>query len=113
MSNIKSTDYVEGLVNNLEKNTETIQNDLSTLKTEVEEIKNNSVSDEQISTAVNNYMQENPVSSGATAEQAAQIQANKTAIGDSNSGLVKDVADLKTNLNTVGTILDRINGEVI
>ena len=37
----------------------------------------------------------------------------KSVIGDSNSGLVKDVADLKANLNTVGTILDRINGEVI
>lgn len=39
MSNIKTTDYVEGLVDNLEKNTETIQSGLSTLKTEVEEIK--------------------------------------------------------------------------
>ena len=37
----------------------------------------------------------------------------KSVIGDSNSGLVKDVADLKANLNTVGTILDNINGEVI
>ena len=37
----------------------------------------------------------------------------KSVIGDSNSGLVKDVADLKANLNTVGTILDSINGEVI
>ena len=37
----------------------------------------------------------------------------KSVIGDSNSGLMKDVADLKANLNTVGTILDSINGEVI
>ena len=37
----------------------------------------------------------------------------KSVIGDSNSGLVKDVEDLKANLNTVGTILDNINGEVI
>ena len=37
----------------------------------------------------------------------------KSVIGDSNLGLVKDVADLKANLNTVGTILDNINGEVI
>ena len=37
----------------------------------------------------------------------------KSVIGDSNSGIVKDVADLKANLNTVGTILDSINGEVI
>lgn len=89
------------------------------------------VSQEDIKTAVNNYLTEHPVQSGATAEQAAQIQANKTAIGDSNSGLikevsniksvigdsnsglVKDVADLKANLNTVDTLLDNINGEVI
>ena len=89
------------------------------------------ITDEQISTAVNNYLTEHPVSGGATAEQVAQIQANANAIGnessglikevsdikfvmgDTNSGLVKDVADLKANLNTVGTILDNINGEVI
>lgn len=90
-----------------------------------------SVSQEEINTAVNNYLTEHPISSGATAEQVAQIEANTTAIGnersgltkevndiksvigDSNSGLVKDVANLKANLNTVGTILDSINGEVI
>ena len=62
------------------------------------------VTDEQISTAVNNYLTEHPVQSGATAEQAAQIQANKTAIGDSNIGLIKEVNDIKNtelqNLNT-------------
>ena len=89
------------------------------------------VTNEQISTAVNNYLTEHPVTGGATAEQSAQIQANTNAIGsensglikevsdiksvmgNTNSGLVKDVADLKANLNTVGTILDNINGEVI
>ena len=54
-----------------------------------------SVSQEEINTAVNNYLTEHPISSGATAEQAAQIQANKTAIGDANSGLIKDVNDIK------------------
>lgn len=39
-----------------------------------------------------------PVMGGATEEQAAQIEANKTAIGDENSGLIKDVRDLKTKL---------------
>ena len=80
---------------------------------DINDLKKNGVSQENINTAVNNYLTEHPVSSGATSEQAAQIQANKTAIGDSNSGLVKDVTDLKANLNTVGTILDSINGEVI
>ena len=80
-----------------------------------------SVSQEDINTAVNNYLTEHPVASGATEEQANQIQANanaignessglikevnsiKTVIGDSNSGLVKDVADLKANSGTGGS----------
>ena len=56
-----------------------------------------SVSQEEINTAVNNYFTEHPISSGATAEQAAQIQANKTAIGDANSGLIKDINDIKNS----------------
>ena len=40
-----------------------------------------SVSQEDINTAVNNYLTEHPVAGGATAEQAAQIQANTAAIG--------------------------------
>ena len=35
---------------------------------------------------------------GVTEEQINQIEANKTAIGDENSGLIKDVNDLKTKL---------------
>ncbi len=62
------------------------------------------VTDEQISTAVNNYLTEHPVSSGATAEQAAQIQANKTAIGDTNSGLIKEVNNLKNANGTFKNI---------
>ena len=46
-------------------------------------------------------------------EVKKNINDIKSVIGNSNSGLVKDVADLKANLNTVGTILDSINGEVI
>lgn len=65
-----------------------------------------SVSQEDINTAVNNYLTEHPVSSGATAEQAAQIQANKTAIGDTNSGLIKEVNDIKnTELQNLKTIV--------
>ena len=36
-----------------------------------------------------------PVAGGATTEQAAQIQANKTAIGDTDSGLIKKLMILK------------------
>lgn len=41
-----------------------------------------SVSQEDINTAVNNYLTEHPVASGATAEQAAQITKNKDSISD-------------------------------
>ena len=72
------------------------------------------VTNEQISTAVNNYFTEHPVSEGATAEQVAQIQANKTAIGDSNSGLIKEVNDIKNtelqNLNTSIQSLETLVG---
>ena len=55
-----------------------------------------SVSQEDVNTAVNNYLTEHPVTGGATAEQANQIQANKTAIGDENSGLIKGLNDIAT-----------------
>ena len=73
-----------------------------------------SVSQEDINTAVNNYLTEHPVSRGATAQQAAQIEANKTAIGDSNSGLIKEVNDIKNtelqNLNTAIQTLETLVG---
>ena len=50
-----------------------------------------SVSQEDINAAVNNYLTEHPVAGGATAEQIAQIEANKNAIGDVNSGLTKEI----------------------
>ena len=69
-----------------------------------------SVSQEEINTAVNNYLTEHPVSSGATEEQAAQIQANKTAIGDANSGLIKEVNDIKnTELQNLNTTIQEVN----
>ena len=71
-----------------------------------------SVSQEEINTAVNNYLTEHPVSSGATAEQAAQIQANKTAIGDENSGLVKEVnkiPSIESNLSNIKTLISSLN----
>ena len=73
-----------------------------------------SVSQEEINTAINNYFTEHPVSSGATAEQVAQIQANKTAIGDANSGLIKEVNNIKNtelqNLNTAIQTLETLVG---
>ena len=57
------------------------------------------VTDEQVSTAVNNYLTEHPVTSGATEEQANQIQANTNAIGNESSGLIKDINDVKARIN--------------
>ena len=75
---------------------------------------NGTVTDEQISTAVNNYLTEHPVSGGATTEQAAQIQANTNAIGNENSGLIKEVNDIKNtelqNLNTSIQSLETLVG---
>ena len=56
-----------------------------------------SPSDEQIKTAVNEYLDENPVSAGATEEQAQQIEKNKTDI----TNLSKDVEDLKNTINSI------------
>ena len=47
--------------------------------------------------------------SGATAQQAAQIEANKTAIGDENSGLTKKVNDLTVSLSNVDAV--SLNGK--
>ena len=74
-----------------------------------------SVSQEDINTAVNNYLTEHPVAGGATAEQAAQIEANRTAIGDANSGLTKEVNNIKNtelqNLNTAINTLETVIGD--
>ena len=67
----------------------------SGLVKDVEDLKTNGVSQDNINTAIENYLTEHPVQSGATTEQAAQIEANRTAIGDTNSGLIKEVNDLK------------------
>ena len=68
-----------------------------------------SVSQEDINTAVNNYLTEHPVTGGATAEQAAQIEANRTAIGDANSGLTKEINDINNALTRVDAIT--LNGK--
>lgn len=68
-----------------------------------------SVSQDDINTAVNNYLTEHPVAGGATAEQAAQIEANRTAIGDSNSGLTKEINNLTESLSNVDAV--SLNGK--
>ena len=51
-----------------------------------------------------------PVTGGATAEQAAQIEANTAAIGDKNSGLIKEVNNIKnTELQNLNAAILRVN----
>ena len=74
-----------------------------------------SVSQEDINTAVNNYLTEHPVAGGATTEQAAQIEANRVAIGDENNGLIKEVNNIKNtelqNLNSTIQNLETLIGD--
>ena len=94
----KMTEY---RVKSLKANTlgvqDTVVNEVVRLKDFLEISNSGNVSQEDIKAAVNDYLEENPVQSGATAEQVAQIEANKTAIGDENSGLIKEVNNIKNN----------------
>lgn len=55
------------------------------LNKKIEEVKN--VSGEKITEAVNGYLNENPPTTGATAEQVAQINKNESDIGELKSDL--------------------------
>ena len=68
-----------------------------------------SVSQDDINTAVNNYLTEHPVQSGATTEQAAQIQANTAAIGTEE--LSTTAKTLKGAINEVFQDVD--NGKTL
>ena len=68
-----------------------------------------SVSQEEINIAINNYFTEHPVSSGATAEQVAQIQANTAAIGTEE--LSTTAKTLKGAINEVFQDVD--NGKTL
>lgn len=52
------------------------------LEERITQIEENGVSDETIAAAISEYLVENPIEAGATAEQAAQIEVNKQAIID-------------------------------
>lgn len=59
-----------------------------------DEIENFQPSKEVMDAAINNYLTEHPVQSGATEEQAAQIEANKQAISDiQNAGYITSIPD--------------------
>ena len=92
---------------------DTVDNEVVRLKDFLENSNSGNVSQEDIKAAVNDYFEENPVQSGATTEQVAQIEANKTAIGDESSGLIKEVNDIKnTELQNLNTAILRVNETV-
>lgn len=55
------------------------------------------VSPEEIKNAVNEYLEKNPVKPGATAEQAQQIEQNKTDV----ASLKKETGSLKEDLGNI------------
>ena len=96
-------------------NLKTVVGDTSSgLVKDVKDLKENGVSQDNINVAIENYLTEHPVASGATVEQAAQIEANRAAIGDSNSGLIKEMNDIKNielqNLNAAIQTLETLVG---
>ena len=95
-TNLKEITKIKKNINNIKT---IIGDNENGLIKDVKNLKENIVSQDSVNMAVNNYLTEHPVQSGATVEQAAQIQANKTAIGDVNSGLTKDINDVKARIN--------------
>ena len=88
----------------------TVGDTSSGLVKDVKDLKNNGVSQDNINSAIEKYMQDHPVQSGATVEQAAQIEANRVAIGDTNGGLIKEVNNIKnTELQNLNTAIQRVN----
>lgn len=65
-------------------------------------LKNFSVSDEKIQSAVTDYLTANPVLPGATTEQAQQIEQNKT-----------DIVSLKTETSSLKEDLDVLGGKYV
>lgn len=67
-------------------------------------LKNVTVSDEKIQSAVTDYLKVNPVLPGATTEQAQQIEQNKTDV----ASLKEETGSLKEDLGEKGTTLTDI-----
>ena len=72
-----------------------------------------SVTAEGVANAVAEYLEQNPIEVGATAEEAAQIEANKVAIADINNALETEYVT-KTELNkldyqTADDVIDKID----
>lgn len=90
-------------------------------------LKNVSVSDEKIQSAVTDYLKVNPVLPGATTEQAQQIEQNKTDIAslkEETGSLKEDLGEKETTLTDIqkkmsdsnsndGFLLCDLNGNIV
>ena len=65
------------------------------------------VSPEEIKSAVNEYLEKNPVEPGATTEQAQQIEQNKTDI----ASLKKETGSLKEDLSEISDAMTQITSD--
>ena len=128
ISNIKNNidnkvDKIDGKGLSTEDYTSQEKTDLANLKTiigdnnsglvkDVTDLKNNGVSQDNINSAIEDYLTQHPVQSGATAEQAAQIEANKNAI---NNRYTKAEVDERISNISIESgnikIRDVVNGE--
>lgn len=90
-------------------------------------LKNVSVSDEKIQSAVTDYLRVNPVLPGATTEQAQQIEQNKTDVAslkEETGSLKEDLGEKETTLTDIqkkmsdsnsndGFLLCDLNGNIV
>lgn len=73
-------------------------------------LKNVTVSDEKIQSAVTNYLTVNPVLPGATTEQAQQIEQNRTDVASlkkETGSLKEDLADIATFVKLIDLVKDK------
>lgn len=76
------------------------------LNKRIDEIEENGISQERVSQAVAEYLDANPIETGATAEQAAQIEANKNAIAalEQTAATKQYVDDAIANVSAGGEV---------
>ena len=70
------------------------------------------ISPEEIKAAVNEYLEKNPVKPGATTEQAAQIEQNKTDIGSLKEDLSNKITKFYASNQGETHITDSDNGKI-
>lgn len=70
------------------------------------------ISPEEIKNAVNEYLEKNPVKPGATTEQAAQIEQNKTDIGSLKEDLSNKITKFYASNQGEVHIADSDNGKI-